>query len=123
MKSEPLQKLTLMEILMGALLFAPTPLFSDQDIYRIFKKSNLSERFNIEKDHAGNLGSKYIFQALSFCEIGHLLSIRSFANGHTFYRRNDDMLSSVRRELEERKILPKYQAALQQFANLLKIEN
>ena len=109
MKSELFQKLSLMEILMVIILFSPSPLFSETDIYNIFSKQYLKKRFRRED----------IRNALSFAEMGQLLAIRSFDGGNTFYRRNDEMLDFIRNELRDRKVLPKNQNTLQKCANQL----
>src|SRR3989344_4418813 len=108
-----LSKLATSEILTGTFLYVGDNRFSEQNIYSFFKQlesesPELSGRFGVFGS-GHNLQSYPLRQALSFLEIGKVLELPPPEPVIQFYKISVIGKDSIRKNLEERGVLPFYE--------------
>lgn len=113
---ENLSCLSLADIMLGLVLFSPADRFTDQDVYRVFKDVDPTNRFRVRTLSTGELCSEIIRDTLSFFEMGYILLPISFERGLTYYLRNREMILSLRRQLEGSLVLPMHEETLIRIA-------
>ena len=107
------RKLSISEIMLGIFLNIGDRRFTEQQLYRFLQAIDCADRFRVRVRSVGGFYSESVRRALSFMEMGMV-----FEDWMETYKVRNSMRPSIKKELAECGILPKYNAFFQELARL-----
>ena len=108
---ELVNALTISEIVSGIMLNIGNTRFTEQALHVFFKAMDFNNRFEIKQGYSG-LYSKPLRTTLTFMTMGHSLEDYTY-----YFKVRDSMRASIRQDLIERGVLPKYEEFFKNLAN------
>lgn len=120
MSRSALDQVAIGDIVNGILLFMGNLKFSDQQLYRFFKRlsvedPSLDQRLDI-KSFQGRLHSDALRRILSFREMGKIIELSMPNPVDQFYRPRTSQMEFVRKDLIANEVLPGHEDSLRRLA-------